>query len=293
MVTLRRVLVGVGAAVVVTCSAVSGAGAAHAVDLPFGLGNGSLGAAAVPKAQLDKSFRSLTKSMAKSLPGQVGIAITPVGGDVPISFGSLKSARAWSTLKVPVSIAAQRHVGAAALPQELKAIEFSDNPAAEDLWRVLGGGQRSVDAVTAVLREGHDLRTRVSSEVDQPRSYPGHTPWALADQAIFAAHLPCLPDTGQVLDYMGHVAPNQQWGVAQPRSRGVRAAVKGGWGPASDTNGKEVVRQLAVITTPRGQYGVSVAALPRSGSFADGTAMVTRVGKWLLRNLDKFPAGRC
>ena len=293
MVKVRRFLLGVGVTITVTCATMSGAGAADALDLPFGLGNGSLGTAAVPKAQLDKSFRSLTKSMAKSLPGQVGIAITPVGGDVPISFGSLKTARAWSTLKVPVSIAAQRRLGVEVLPQELKAIEFSDNAAAENLWAVLGGGQQSVDAVTAVLREGHDLRTRVSSEVDRPRSYPGYTPWALADQSIFAAHLPCLPDSGQVLNYMSHVAPNQQWGVAKPRTRGVRAAVKGGWGPSSDTDGREVVRQVAVITTPRGQYGVSVAALPRSGSFSDGTAMVTRVGKWLLRNLDKFPAGRC
>ena len=48
-----------------------------------------------------------------------------------------------------------------------------------------------------------------------------------------------------------------------------------------------------MISAPTGQYGVSVAALPKSGSLTDGNAMVTRVGQWLLRNLSQFPAGRC
>lgn len=289
-------MVGVGAAVLITSAVMAGSGTAQGLpglpDLP-GLPNGSLGAAVVPKAELDKSFRKLTKSMGKSMPGRVGIAITPVNGDTPVSFGSLTTARAWSTLKVPVSIAAQRKHGSAVLDQETKAIEFSDNESAEELWGLLGGGHASVDAVTSVLREGHDAATRVSSELDEPASFPGATPWALTDQSVFAAHLPCIPDTGDVLRHMAHVAPNQQWGVAKPKSAGVTAAVKGGWGPATGTGGGQVVRQLGVITTDRGQYGVSIAALPRNGSLTTGTAMVTRLGRWLLLNLGKFPAGTC
>ncbi|WP_448222896.1 hypothetical protein [Gordonia iterans] len=282
-------MAGLGMAVAVTAATVTGGAAAALPGLP----NGSLGAPTVPKADLDKSFRSLTKSMAKSLPGEVGIAITPVGGDLPTSFGSLTVARAWSTMKVPVAIAAQRARGSAVTADELKAIEVSDNDAAESLWGALGGGRKSVDAVTAVLREGHDSRTRVSSELDEPRSYPGHTPWALTDQSIFAAHLSCMPDTEDVLDFMAHVGKNQQWGVARPKGKGVRSAVKGGWGPVSDGAGKHVVRQLAVVTTPRGSFGVSIAAKPRSGSFSDGTRMVTRVGQWWLRNIGKFAGGSC
>ncbi|WP_349306158.1 hypothetical protein [Gordonia sp. PP30] len=290
MVQLRRMMVGFGVAAVVTAAVVTGAGAARGLPLPP---LGSLGDPVVPKAQLDKSFAAMSKSLAKTLPGRIGLAVTPVNGDVPVSFGTLKTARAWSTLKVPVSIAAQRARGAAVAPAETRAIELSDNDAAEALWASLGGGRSSVDAVTAVLREGHDTNTRVSSEIDVPRSYPGYTPWALRDQSVFAAHLPCLPGTADVLRHMNRVAPNQQWGVAKPKAKAVTSAVKGGWGPASDATGKYVVRQLAVVTTPAGRYGVSIAALPASGSFGDGTAMVTRVGKWLLANLDKLPAGRC
>lgn len=280
---------GAGITVVVASTALAGPAAALPV-LPA-LPNGSLGAPAISKVELDKSFRALTKAMAKSLPGRVGVAITPVGGDVPTSFGSLTTARAWSTLKVPVSIAAQRKIGAPMLADEAKAIELSDNESAEKLWGLLGGGAASVDAVTAVLREGHDVRTQVSSEVTH--SFPGLTRWDLTDQSVFAAHLPCLPDTGDVLDHMNHVAANQQWGVAKPTARGVSAAVKGGWGPAAEGTGKNVVRQLAVISTPTGQYGVSLAALPKSGSLTDGNKMLTRVGQWLLKNLGGFPAGHC
>lgn len=278
---------------IVTSAVMAGSGAAQGLPGLPDLPNGSLGTATVPKAELDKSFRKLTKSMAKSLPGRVGIAITPVNGDTPVSFGSLKTARAWSTLKVPVSIAAQRKHGRSVLDKETKAIELSDNESAEALWGLLGGGRASVAAVTSVLREGHDARTRVSSELDRPASYPGATPWALTDQSVFAAHLPCMPDTDDVLKHMSRVVANQQWGVAKPKSKKVTGAVKGGWGPATGTGGGQVVRQLGVITTDRGQYGVSIAALPRSGSLTDGTKMVTRLGQWLLRNLGKFPAGTC
>lgn len=292
MVLWRRIATSFGVVAAATSVALAGSGVAEAlpqVPVP----NGSLGSIVVPKKQLDKSFRAMTKSLSKAQPGQVGLAITPVNGDVPVTFGPLQTARAWSTLKVPVSVAAERLRGGAVAAHETKAIELSDNEAAEALWGSIGGGQRSVDAVTAVLREGHDTRTRVSSELDHPRSYPGYTPWALADQSIFAAHLPCMPGTAEVLRHMNRVAPNQQWGVAKPKNKAVTAGVKGGWGPASDATGKYVVRQLAVITTPAGQYGVSIAALPKSGSFSDGAKMVSRVGQWLLTNLAKFPAGEC
>ncbi|MFT4088566.1 MAG: hypothetical protein QM658_15700 [Gordonia sp. (in: high G+C Gram-positive bacteria)] len=257
--------------------------------------NGSLGTPLpqITGPDLNKSFQRLRTSMAKTLPGQVGIAITPVGGDVPTTFGSLKVARAWSTLKVPVSIAAERAGGTSTRPTIAKAIRASDNDAAASLWDSMGNSANAVQQVTAVLREGHDLATRVSSELDRPRSYPGYTPWTLADQSVFAAHLPCMPSAATELRFMNQVDGNQQWGVARPADRTVTSAVKGGWGPASDASGKYVVRQLGVITTARGQYGVSLAALPASGSFGDGKAMVTRLGKWLLTSLNSLQAGTC
>lgn len=244
--------------------------------------------------KLAKSYAALQKSMKKSLPGQLGVAIVPVGSDQVISLGSLKAGRAWSTMKVPVSLAAQRERGPAVARMEDKAITFSDNDAAGELWGALGGGRASVDAVTAVLREGHDTRTHVSSEIDTPASYPGYTSWALRDQALFGAHLPCLPGSEHIIRLMSDVAPNQQWGIARVgRNKGAVTAVKGGWGPATSRTGGHLVRQLGIISTVDGQVAVSMAAIPRSGSFTDGTKMLTRLGNWLGKNLVELPKGRC
>jgi hypothetical protein len=244
--------------------------------------------------KLSKSFAAVQKSMRKSLPGQVGLSLVPVGSDEAISMGTLKTGRAWSTLKVPVSLAAQRKNGFAVAMKEDKAIKFSDNDAAGDLWGSLGGGMSSVNAVTDVLREGHDQKTHVTSEADNPPSYPGYTQWALVDQARFGAHLPCLPDSEHIIRLMSSVAANQQWGIAKTgRSQGAITAVKGGWGPATSKSAGYLVRQLGVISTTRGQVAVSMAAVPRSGSFSDGTKMLNRMGDWLGRNLAQLPMGRC
>nr|EMP12267.2 hypothetical protein ISGA_2631 [Gordonia sp. NB41Y] len=249
-----------------------------------------------PQKALAKSFEPFQKSLAKTYPGTVGIAIVPVGSDSAITLGKVSTGRAWSTLKVPVSLAAERRLGSAVVSREVKAITFSDNDAAEDLWAALGTTRQSVDAVAAVLREGHDVRTHVSSELDTPSSFPGYSMWSLADQARFGAHLPCMPGSTRVLDLMGSVGPNQRWGVADlaRTSRTVTgSAVKGGWGPGTGLSSAFFVRQIGVITTGRGQFAVSLAAVPKSNSFSDGAAMLTRVGDWLGRNITKVPVGRC
>ena len=93
---------------------------------------------------------------------------------------------------------------------------------------------------------------------------------------------------------MSDVAPNQQWGIAKVgRNKGAVTAVKGGWGPATSKSGAHLVRQLGVISTVDGQVAVSMAAIPRSGSFTDGTEMLTRLGNWLGKNLAELPKGRC
>lgn len=249
-----------------------------------------------PTQQLDDEFKKLSAAMARDAhtAGAIGLAVMPVGSDTGQSFGSLRSGRAWSTLKVPVSLAAQRRDAGKAAAAEDKAIKLSDNESAEDLWDFFGSSRAAVDAVTQVLRDGHDTVTQVSSELDSPRSYPGYTDWGLIDQARFGAHLPCLPDSDRVLTLMGSVARNQQWGAFRVnRVRGVTSAVKGGWGPVSDAHRGHIVRQLAVLTTGRGQVAVSMAAIPRTGSFADGVTMLNRIGTYLARNVTSLPAGRC
>ncbi|MBM7369019.1 hypothetical protein [Gordonia hydrophobica] len=245
-----------------------------------------------PGVDLSKSFETMSAKVVKKTPGRIGVAITATGSGEPLFFGTVKTARAWSTLKAPVAVAAERKHVKNLVAMEDKSIRDSDNASAEAIWGALGSTQQAIDAVTAVLREGGDARTQIASELSRPRSYPGATQWATADQSVFAANLPCVADSHAVLRNMSRVGPNQQWGVAKGR-KGVDTAVKGGWGPVSDATGKYVVRQLATVTTSRGIVGVSLVAIPRSGTFEDGTAMLTSVGNWVQRNLKNLPAGQC
>ncbi|WP_245569771.1 hypothetical protein [Gordonia shandongensis] len=246
-----------------------------------------------PTVDLQKSFSSLSRSLTKATPGRIGLALTPTGGARGQFFGTVRTARAWSTLKVPVAVAAER-AGVDDLARlESSSIRRSDNDAAETLWTSLGSTREAVDAVTGVLREGGDTRTRVISELSRPPGFPGATRWATTDQSVFAANLPCLDGADPVLRNMGSVAANQRWGLARSTSRTVRTAVKGGWGPVSDETGRYVVRQLAVVTTSRGSMGVSLVALPKSGTFVDGQRMLTRMAGWVRKNLRHLTVGAC
>lgn len=59
-----------------------------------------------PAKRLADSWAVAQKSIRKSIPGQIGVSLVPVGSDAAQSFGSLKTGRAWSTFKVPVALAA-------------------------------------------------------------------------------------------------------------------------------------------------------------------------------------------
>lgn len=292
MLRMGRAIGAVAAAVAVT---VAGAGTAQAAPLP--LPNvlprlPALPGLPAPGVDLNKSFAKLSAGLTKSIPGRVGVAITPTGGGEPLFFGTVKTARAWSTLKAPVAVAAERAHVTDLKALENKSIRDSDNASAEAIWGALGSTQSAIDAVTAVLREGGDRRTVIASELSRPPSFPGATQWATAEQSVFAANMSCLVGAAPVLANMGHVGTNQRWGLAKAR-KGVTTAVKGGWGPVSEATGKYVVRQIAIATTDRGTVGVSLVAVPASGSFEDGTKMLTRLGDWVQRNLKNMPAGRC
>ncbi|SIR78191.1 serine hydrolase [Williamsia sterculiae] len=234
-------------------------------------------------------------SLAKGLPGKVGVAIAAVGaGGEPVVLGDLTTGVAWSTIKVPLAIAASRRAGTRVASAVRRAIVESDNDAAYQLWNSLGASTAAAQATQAVLREAGDTVTVVQSQqVRGPDFTPfGQTQWSLVQQARFAAGLPCIPDSGIVVGLMGRVAGNQQWGVETASSPAlVATAVKGGWGPGPD--GGYLVRQLGLVTTSRGLTAVALATLPDAGSFEAGTAVLDTVGGWLAKNVDALPAGRC
>jgi hypothetical protein len=239
-------------------------------------------AAQPPGDALDDSFTQLAASLP---PGDVGIAVA--GAQQSRSFGKWSSGTAWSTIKVPLAIAAIRKNSPAAQPLMAEAIAESDNAAAEELWAMLGSPPEAAQAVQTVLAEGGDSSTTVQSErVRPPFTAFGQTDWPQQQQARFAFALPCLGAASSVIDQMRHLDSEQQWGLA---ADGV--AAKGGWGPQPD--GRYLVRQLAVLTNDAGNSGVALAAKPADGRFETGAAMITKLGAWVLEHRGELPAGRC
>jgi len=222
-------------------------------------------------------------AFAQQLSARVGLAVVPVGGGQALTGGDYMSGVAWSTIKVPLAIAA---LGAdsAQIGNATAAITASDNSAAQAMWDSLGSGATAATAVQQVLAGYGDLTTRVQPEVVRPGFTAfGQTLWPLVDQAQFAAALPCREDAAVVLPMMGQVLPDQSWGLG--RLPGAR--FKGGWGP--DEAGGYLVRQFGIVNTGAGQVAVAVAA--DSGTFEDGIAVLDQVATWLAPRLAALNVG--
>ncbi|WP_072816269.1 hypothetical protein [Rhodococcus zopfii] len=218
-------------------------------------------------------------AFAAQLPARVGLAIVPVGGGQAVTAGTLPADLAWSTIKVPLALAALAADPAQA-GNAAAAITVSDNAAAQAMWDSLGAGTSAAAAVQQVLARFGDPSTVVQPEVTRPGYTAfGQTLWPLTAQAQFAAALPCHPDAEQVLALMGQVSAEQSWGLGTlPGAR-----FKGGWGP--DPTGGYLVRQFGIVDTGTGQIAVAVAAAPTTGAFDDAIAVLDRVASWLAPRL--------
>ena len=228
--------------------------------------NGSGGGTILPAAA-HTSFEAL----ARSLSGEVGVAVAPVGTGLPVeSAGSLQSAIAWSTSKVPVAMAAiDAGVGSS---QDLRAaITASDNAAAMNLWNALGGGGTAAKAADEELRAAGDTTTSIEPRTLRAGFTPfGQTRWTLTDQVRFTAGMACLDSGGQLLGLMHETIPAQRWGLG---SAGVPAELKGGWGPGSEpgVDGGYLDRQMGVMTIHGRPLAVTLAARPSDGSHESGS----------------------
>ncbi|MHC3370786.1 serine hydrolase (plasmid) [Rhodococcus aetherivorans] len=212
--------------------------------------------------------------------------MAPVGGGQSLLAGPWQTGVAWSTIKVPLAIAALRESGdGTALDAARHAISASDNTAAEQLWNFLGPPPTAADKIEAVLRESGDVSTQVQSEILRSGfSSFGQTVWTLSDQAQFAAMLPCRPDAESLLELMRTTTADGGWGLAT--LRGTRS--KGGWGP--DERGRYLARQFGILDSRSGRYAVALAAEPASGALTDATAMITTLAHWVAVRAQTFPA---
>jgi hypothetical protein len=165
------------------------------------------------------------------------------GGPIEIR-GVLRESRAWSTMKLPVIVAAIE-AGRTDWEAIEAAITRSDNDAALLLW---DGLEDATAEVEAVLRRAGDSETTLERDPD-PRGYSsfGRTVWSLPAALTFYAALArgeLLPqkDSERVLGAMGRIVPEQRWGLGA--ITGIR--FKGGWGPSEAPEGGYEVIQVGI-----------------------------------------------
>jgi hypothetical protein len=237
-------------------------------------------------SNLDAAFAQLQAR----LHAPVGIAVTAVGSNQPpITLGDLRTGPAWSTIKVPLAIAAlrQENPPTTVTSAMSAAITESDNTAAESIWAGLGDPVTAAHEVEAVLQETGDPTTVEYRKVRPEYTAFGQTDWSLDDQVRFLSSAVCDSRNDPIFALMGNVVPDQSWGIGTiPASR-----FKGGWGPSP--TGNYLVRQIGTLNTPSGTVAVAIAVAPASGSFDEGTSDLTEVANWLRDHLAEIPTGHC
>lgn len=250
----------------------------------------SIGAPPTPRDAPDPSALAADfAALETRLQAQAGIVISAVGaGRTQITLGDWQHGPAWSTIKVPLSIAVLRDANPPAVTDAMvAAITESDTAAAESMWATLGDPATAARKVDDVLRQAGDPTAVQSQNVRPPYSAFGQTDWSLADQVRFTSAAFCDDANAPVFDLMGRVTTDQRWGIGTIAD----SRFKGGWGPSPA--GNYLVRQLGVVAGPNGMIAVAMAAAPDSGQFADGTADLTEMARWLVAHLGALPAGNC
>lgn len=232
-----------------------------------------------PDPELAAAFAELSAELG----GQYALAWVDAAGIHVL--GTPADDIAWSTIKVPLAIAAldASPTDDDAETEEIRrqvsaALTVSDNDAALALWGRLGPPETAAAAVDEVLHAHDSTMTRTESDPVRPLFSPfGQTVWSVTDQARFAAALACAP-TGstahQVRDLMGEVVPDQRWGIGTLDD----AHFKGGWGPQPD--GSYVARQFGDAEVEGQRYALAISAQAADGSFLTASANLNRLLTW-------------
>lgn len=207
--------------------------------------------------------------------GKSGIAV--FDGDSMQSAGVTGGYPAWSTSKVPIAIAAEQK-GTATLDLLNKAITYSDNAAAQQLWASLGDSVAAGEAAEKVLAEGGDNQTVYPSTHPRPGyTFFGQLDWTLENQARFSYNLPRIKGAAPVIKAMMTPDPAQQYGLRTLPG----TAMKGGWGP--DKTGAYDVLQIGRTNLHGHEVGIAIYAHPDAGTYEDAqralTALVDEVAR--------------
>ena len=224
---------------------------------------------------LMQELQRIADEAANTYGGAASVAIS--NGEHTLSSAEATSYVAWSTSKVPIAVAALR-LDPGLAPIAEAAITISDNVAAESLWAAVTPAQ-----VEAVLAEA-GTPIAMNTVVARPGFTAfGQTPFSTAEQARFAAGLPCVSGASDVLAMMGRISPDQSYGLGTMPG----AQFKGGWGP--DPAGSYVIRQLGLVNG----RGVALTVAPADGHYATGQQMANQIAGQLGQVLQQIPKAAC
>jgi len=211
-------------------------------------------------------------AMEDGFSGDFGVVV--IDGTGTYKAGTLTTTNAWSTIKVPIVVAAIDANPDLADSDLVEAtLRWSDNGTAWTLWKTLGSTPEArAEAVEDILAATGDTSTKVKVAPDEPY---GATQWSLHHQARFMSNLRCLDNADVVLDYMGDVIDEQRWGLGQFRD----ADFKGGWGP--DDDGTYQARQMGIVPAKDGgDITIVLAANVESEAYReDAEDALTRAAK--------------
>lgn len=245
------------------------------------------GASAEPVRAADLITKAGFHELERRANGTIGLALVQLDSDGAqtdaVQVGSWQTGPAWSTIKVPLSMAALSEQDDSSTRSTVRrAITASDNAAALELWRDLGPSEVAGPRVQRQLALRGDTTTEVQQQITRSGfSAFGQTRWSLEDQATFAAQLVCSPSPSAVLQDMQRITPSQRWGLGQIRS----AAIKGGWGPLNSGPGY-TARQLGVLQSEDGStWGVAISSENTSG-FQAAVQDLNRISEWLTQRFD-------
>ena len=239
------------------------------------------------------------RQLEATLGGPVGVRVGPAGTTTSQALGSIRTGKAWSTIKLAIAARTLADVGGPTrlAPEQrariTRAITASDNAAAAGLFQQLerahGGLSGASAAIAAPLRAAGDSQTTISTRGVGGFSTYGQTDWSLDRQHRFMSRLAAGCATDEIsarylLGLMGRVVPSQRWGIGSAKAA---SRFKGGWGP--DQSGRYLVRQTGVLDLPGGQIVLTLAAQPSDGQFATGQRVLSRVARFIADNAGRQP----
>lgn len=203
-----------------------------------------------PSVDVTSELKSIVSSIRKQYGGTVAVSIS--NGTHIYTAGDDAMLRTWSTIKVPLAIAALRE-NPELQAQARLSITASDNQATNVLWNSLGAGTQAANAVSGVIREAG-----ASAQVSTAAW--GASSMKPSQQAKFGARLTCLPRASKVRSLMGQIIPEQSYGLGRISN----AIFKGGWGPSGNSY---VVRQFGSVSVSSGTVGVALYVEPSAGTY--------------------------